>query len=147
MWNFAAERNLTLSAVHVPREGNHTADKKSSWKPEHGAVGTDAFNVKWDFRLAYLFPPLCMIKRCLSKIKQDQSHCFLITLVWKSRPWYPVILFLLVGQQLLLPKQWDLLRLSGTKKIHPPCLKKMSGWRMAHLWKNSQRKDFLRKVF
>ena len=29
MWNFAADRNLTLSAVYVPREENHTADKKS----------------------------------------------------------------------------------------------------------------------
>ena len=29
MWNFAADRNLTLSAVYVPREENQIADKKS----------------------------------------------------------------------------------------------------------------------
>ena len=146
MWNFAADRKLTLSAVYVPRERN-TADKKSrvfqdslewmlhpavlqalqkeagcfdidlfatrvnhqvpafvSWRPEPGAVATDAFNVKWDFHLAYLFPPFCMIKRCLKKIQQDQSNCVLITPVWKSRPWYPVILSLLVGQPWLLPR-------------------------------------------
>ena len=92
MWNFAADRKLTLSAVYVPGEENHIADKKSrknryslewmlhpavfqalkkeagcfdidlfatrvnhqvlafvSWRPEPGAVATDAFNVKWDF--------------------------------------------------------------------------------------------------
>ena len=134
MWNFAADRNLTLSAVYVPGEENQIADKKSrvfqdslewmlhpavfqalqkevgcfsidlfatrvnhqvpafvSWRPEPEAVATDAFNVKWDFQLAYLFPPFCMIKRCLRKIQQDQAHCVLITPVWKSSPWYPVI--------------------------------------------------------
>ena len=48
-----------------------------SWRPEPGAAATDAFNVKWDFQLAY--HPFCMIKRCLKKIEQDQSHCVLIT--------------------------------------------------------------------
>ena len=167
MWNFAADRNLTLSAVYVPGEENQIADKKSrvfqeslewmlhpavfqalqkevgcfsidlfatrvnhqvpgfvSWTPEPGAVATDAFNVKWDFQLAYLFPPFCMIKRCLRKIQQDQAHCVLITPVWKSSPWYPVILSLLVGQPLLLPRRLDLLRLPGTEKIHPLCLQK-----------------------
>ena len=147
MWNFAADRKLTLSAVHVPGEENHIADKKSrvfqdrlewmlhpavfqtlqkeagcfdidlfatrvnhqvpafvSWRPEPGAVAIDAFNVKWGFQLAYLFPPFYMIKRCPKKIEQDQSHCVLITPVWKSRPWYPVILSLLVGQPWLLPR-------------------------------------------
>ena len=171
MWNFAADRNLTLSAVYVPGEENKIVDKKSrvfqdslgwmlhpavfqalqrevgcfgidlfatwvnhqvpalvSWRPEPGAVATYAFNVKWDFQLAYLFPPFCMIKRGLRNIEQNQSHCVLITPVWKSRPWYPVILSLLVGQPLLLPRRLDLLRLPGTNKINPLCLQKTSGW-------------------
>ena len=189
MWNFAADRNLTLSAVYVPGEENQIADKKSrvfqdslewmlhpavfqalqkevgcfsidlfatrvnhqvpafvSWRPEPGAVATDALNVKWDFQLAYLFPPFCMIKRCLRKIQQDQAHCVLITPVWKSSPWYPVILSLLVGQPLLLPRRLDLLRLPGTEKIHPLCLQKnfrLAAWPISG--QNSQRKDFLRK--
>ena len=171
MWNFAADRNLTLSAVYVAGEENQITDKKSrvfqdslewmlhpavfqasqkevgffgidlfatrvnhqvpafvSWRPEPGAVATDAFSVKWDFQLAYLFPPFCMIKRCLRKIQQDQSHCVLITPVWKSSPWYPVILSLLVGQPLLLPRRLNLLRLPGTKRYTPCAFKKTSGW-------------------
>ena len=65
---------------------NHQVPEFVSWQPEPGAVATDAFNVKWDFQLVYLFPPFCLIKRCLRKIQQDQSHCVLITPVWKSRP-------------------------------------------------------------
>ena len=189
MWNFTADRNLTLSAVYVPGEENQIADKKSrvfqdslewmlhpavfqalqkeigcfgidlfatrvnhqvpafvSWRPEPGAVATDAFNVKWDFQLAYLFPPFCMIKRCLSKIQQDQSHCVLITPVWKSSPWYPVILSLLVGQPLLLPRWLDLLRLPGTKKIHPVPSKKLQAGCMAHLWVKLTNEGFSQKV-
>ena len=47
-----------------------------SWKPEPGAVATDAFNVKWDFQLAYSEP--------------ITTHCVLTIPVWTSRPWYPV---------------------------------------------------------
>ena len=112
--------SIDLFATQV----NHQVPAFFSWRPESGAVATDAFDVKWDFQLAYLFPPFCMIKRCLRKIQQDQAHCVLITPVWKSSPWYPVILSLLVGQPLFLPRRLDLLRLPGTKKIHPLCLQK-----------------------
>ena len=64
----------------------------------------------------------------------------------ESSPWYPVILSLLVGQPLLLPRQLDLLRLPGTEKIHPLCLQnnfRLAAWPISG--QNSQRKDFLRK--
>ena len=125
---------------------NHQVPAFVSWRPEPGAVATDAFDVKWDFQLAYLFPPFCIIKRCLRKIQQDQGHCVLITPVSKSSPWYPVILSLLVGQPLLLPRRLDLLRLPGTKKIHPLCLQKnfrLAAWPISG--QSSQRKDFLRE--
>ena len=92
--------DIDLFATRV----NHQVPAFVSWRPEPGAVATDAFNVKLDFQLGYLFHPLCMIERCLKKIQQDQSHCVLITPVWKSRPWYPVILSHLVGQPWLLPR-------------------------------------------
>ena len=87
-----------------------------------------------------------MIKRCLRKIQQDQSHCVLITPVWKSRPWYPVILFLLVGQPLLLLRRLDLLRLPGTKKIHPLCLQRLQAGCMAHFREKLMKKGFSQKV-
>ena len=87
-----------------------------------------------------------MIERCLKKIQQDQSHCVLITPVWKSRPWYPVILFLLVGQPWLLPRQLDLLRLPGTTRHTSFVFKKTSGWLHGPFPEDShKKKDFHRR--
>ena len=77
------------------------------------------FQCKMGFSTGLPVPSLLYDQRCLRKIQQDQAHCVLITPVWKSSPWYPVILSLLVGQPLLLPRRLDLLRLPGTEKIHP----------------------------
>ena len=88
-----------------------------------------------------------MIERCLKKIQQDQSHCALITPVWKSRPWYLVILSLLVGQPWLPPRRLDLLRLPGTRKTHPLCLQKnfrLAAWSIS--LRLSQKKGFSQKV-
>ena len=100
IWCYALDRNMLISAIHVPGKWNRTADGKSrmfhhsiewmldhnlfkqitkhlglpvvdlfasqvnhqipqsvSWRPEPGAIATDAFNVPWDFPLSYLFPP------------------------------------------------------------------------------------------
>ena len=128
MWNFVADRKLTLSAVYVLGEENHIADKKSrvfqdslewmlhpavfqalqavagcfdidlfatrvnhqvpafvSWRPGPGAGYHRCFQCKMGFSSGLSFPPFCMIERCLKKIQQDQSHCVLITPVWKSK--------------------------------------------------------------
>ena len=190
MWNFAADRNLTLSAVYVPGEENQIADKKSrvfqdslegmlhpavfqalqkevgcfsidlfatqvnhqvpafvSWRPEPGAVATDAFNVKWDFQLAYLFPPFCMIKRCLRKIQQDQAHCVLITPVWKSSPISISSHSISVSRATIASaKMAGSSETSRHKKRYTPCLQKtfrLAAWPISG--QNSQRKDFLRK--
>ena len=79
--------DIDLFATRV----NHQASAFVSWRPQPEAIAIDAFNVKCDFHLAYLFPPFCMIERFFQKIQQDQSHCVLITPVWKSRPWYPAV--------------------------------------------------------
>ena len=50
--------DIDLFATRV----NHQVPVFVSWRPEAGAVGTDTFNVKWDFRLVYLFRPFCIIK-------------------------------------------------------------------------------------
>ena len=60
-----------------------------SWRPEPGAIATDASNIPWDFPLSYRFPPFCLIPMCLRKVIQEQVDCILIAPVWRSRPWYP----------------------------------------------------------
>ena len=66
--------------------------------------------------------------------------------MWKSIPWYPVILSLLVGQPWLLPRRLDLLRLPGTRKTHPVSSKKLQTGCMAHFRETLTKKGFSQKV-
>ena len=124
---------------------NHQLTAFVSWRLEPGAMAYDAFNLNWGLMKGYLFPPFCLIHRCIKKIQQDQAECILITPVWKSSPWYPVILSLLVDRPLLLPKD-KLLQLPGTDKVHPLCSQKNFRLAASPLsGKKYQNRGFLRK--
>ena len=45
------------------------------------------------------------------------SHCSSM----EGRPWYPVLLSMLIKRPLILPQGQRILKLPGTDKIHPPC--------------------------
>jgi hypothetical protein len=89
-----------------------------SWKPDPGAIATDAFSISWNQLTAYLFPPFSMIARCLAKVKKDQATAIVVTPVWHAQPWYPTILGMTVSQQILLPPLPDIL-VSPNGEPHP----------------------------
>ena len=85
---------------------NHQVPKYFSWTLDP-AVGMDLFLVNWNKGLLYVFPPFSLIQECLRKIIiKDQATVLLITLVWQSRPWYP-----LYDRPLLLPHNPQILKL------------------------------------
>ena len=174
-----SDRNMVISAVHVPGKWNRIADGKSrifhdsiewmpdhnlfkqitrhlelpvvdlfasrvnhqipefvSWRPEPGAIATDAFNIPWDFPLSYLFPPFRLIPMCLRKVMQEQVDCILISPVCRSRPWYAALLSMLIERPLLLPQGRRILKLPGTDKIHPLCCHSCQKFQLA-AWKIS----------
>ena len=90
-----------------------------SWIADPKALKIDAFTFNWDFNLVYLFPPFPLIHKCLSKIKKDKCRAILIAPVWKSRPWYPIILGMLMDRPALLPIRKDLLQLPLSNQTHP----------------------------
>ena len=90
-------------------------------------MGTDAFSIPWKFKLCYLFPPFPLIQKCIQKIKQDQTDALLITPVWKSRPWYPLLLEMLTDRPVLLPLHPKLLHLPMfPSQVHPLMKKKIN---------------------
>ena len=90
-------------------------------------MGTDAFSIPWKFNLCYLFPPFPLIQKCIQKIKQDQTDALLITPVWKSRPWYPLLLEMLMDLPTLLPLHAKLLHLPMfPSQVHPLIEKKIN---------------------
>ena len=58
---------------------NSQVPKFISWIPDPGCWATDALIGSWSGVAAYAFPPLCLIGRCLAKIRQDQASVSMIT--------------------------------------------------------------------
>ena len=106
---------------------NHQLPNYFSWILDPQAMGTDAFSIPWKFNLFYLFPPFPLIQKCIQEIKQDQTDALLITPVWKSRPWYPLLLEMLMDLPALLPLHAKLLHLPMfPSQVHPLIEKKIN---------------------
>ena len=70
-------------------------DPYSSW--------VDAFTVHWSDHV-YLFPPVPIIHRVISKFKADKTgHGLLICPFWPSQFWFPSLLEILIAPPILIP--------------------------------------------
>jgi len=120
--------------------------KYVSWKPDPGAIALDAFSIQWNTWKPYAFPTFCLIGRCLAKIKQDQTDLTIITPVWQTQHWYPLLLEMSIAQPILLPPDQNLLT-SPQGQPHP--LVRVGGLRLA-AWRvsgiDSRQKVFLRDL-
>ena len=126
---------------------NHQIPEFVSWRPEPEAIATDAFNTPWDFPLTYLFPPFYLIPMCLRKVMQEQVDCILIAPVWRSWPWYPALLSILIECPLLLPQGRRILKLPRTDKDSSPSLpEEIPVSSMENFRKSLQNKGFPEKV-
>ena len=74
-----------------------------SWRPDPGAMFTNAFFIGWGHYF-YAFPPFSLITLCLQKIEEDQSSGVLLVPLWPTQPWFPVLLRSLVDHPRLLPR-------------------------------------------
>ena len=89
-----------------------------SWLPDPLAWHIDAFTIDWKNLEAYLFEPFALLTKCLQKILIDKATVLLIAPVWKTQPWYPLLLQLSVKTPVLLPRQPELLRLRHNGQHH-----------------------------
>lgn len=46
---------------------NHQLPKYVSWEPDPGAAAVYAFSLHWGEMFIYVFPPFCLVNRCLQK--------------------------------------------------------------------------------
>ena len=71
----------------------------------------DAFSQDWtNFQgRGYANPPWNLLGRVLNRIQQQKVILVLIAPVWKSQPWYPTLLELLMDFLWLLPLRKDLM--------------------------------------
>lgn len=189
LWQWCLERNLSLSAVHLPGTSNCVADEESrtpqssaewqldqvtfcqivrelgecnvdlfatrlntkltqfiSWRPDPNAIGTDALQIPWDKYSGYAFPPFCLIGKCLRKAREERASLLLIAPVWRSQPWYPVLLDLLVDYPRLLPSSHRLLT-DPFGNPHPLLIAgqlQLAAWKLSG--RDSKRLEFQEKL-
>ena len=59
-------------------------DLYASWKPVPGATHVDAFSFAWTGMFAYLFPPSCLIARCLKKMEIGGALGLIVVPLWPT---------------------------------------------------------------
>jgi hypothetical protein len=88
---------------------SHQMDQYMSLKMDPQAIAIDAMQQTWDNMFPFAFPPFCLLGRVLKKLKRHSSEMILISPVWASQPWYPMLLDMSIDTPLLLPVGQDLL--------------------------------------
>lgn len=89
-----------------------------SWRPDPQGLASDAFQQMWNTGRHYAFPPFCLIMKTLAKLREEGGNLLLITPVWPTQPWYPVLLDMSIAPPVLLPQTPNLLT-SPVGDIHP----------------------------
>ena len=100
--------------------------KYAAFRPDPGAMYIDAFSIDWFDLKFYAFPPISVIPRVLSKVKEDSAEGIIVVPFWPTQVWYPAMLKMLVSTPLLL-NSWKslLVRPQTPNQVHP-MWKKMS---------------------
>ena len=76
-----------------------------SWIPDPEA---DAFNQDCPQTRGFANPPWCWIAWCLSQMKRQMTRVVMITPLWVSQPWYPMISEMLEDHPRILPARDNL---------------------------------------
>jgi hypothetical protein len=74
-----------------------------SWSVEDLPEAIDALCQKWDFDLAFLFPPIPLIKKVVKKLESSRGTFILITPLWPAQTWLASLLALDVEEVRRLP--------------------------------------------
>ena len=97
---------------------NHQISKYISWKPDPTSIATDAFQQNWSQMFPYAFPPFSLVGKTLKKVTLHCIDMIIITPVWVSQTWFPLLLQMSIQNPLLLPQIPNLL-LNPGKENHP----------------------------
>lgn len=101
-----------------------------SWKPDPVAEAVDAFTLDWSQLAGHDFPPFALIGRCLRQIQQQSvPQITMVTPVWETQSWYPLLLGMIIEAPVLLPSFPGLLRQED--KLHPLAHLQLAAWRVS----------------
>ena len=152
LWMWCLERNIHITAQHLPGIQNTVADAESrsqtdrtdwklspnifhkiqqtfgplevdlfatrlsaqcqryfSWRPDPSAEATDAFLQVWTHIKGYANPPWNLVGRTLAQIQTHKANLVLVAPVWRSQPWYPTLLHMLVDYPRLIAAETEIM--------------------------------------
>ena len=89
---------------------NHQLDAYYSYYPDPDALGVDAFTINWSNIRFYMFPPFCLIAKCLHKVIHDKAKGIIVVPNWPNQIWYSLLMYLLEQTPILLPSSKHTLR-------------------------------------
>jgi hypothetical protein len=58
-----------------------------SWRAADNPEAIDALSMRWDFKLAFLFPPIPLLKRVMRKLELSRLF-LLVTPYWEAQTWF-----------------------------------------------------------
>lgn len=114
-----------------------------SWRPDPEAVETDAFSLDWTQCQGFANPPWNLISKVLTQVRLQGAQVILVAPVWRSQPWYPILLELLIMEPLLLPDTPDLIQPTHSVNI-PEINPQLAAWNISG--RSSQTKMFQRRL-
>ena len=104
-FNLYFKLEIDLFATNI----NIQFDKYAAFRPDPGAMYIDAFSINWSDLKLYAFPPISVIPRVLSKVKQDSAKGVIVVPFWPTQVSYRAMLKMLVSTPILLNSRKSLL--------------------------------------
>jgi hypothetical protein len=95
-----------------------------SWKAADAPEAIDALSLRWDFALAFLFPPIPLHKRVIRKLELCRGTFLLVTPYWEAQTWFASLQALQVEDVCRLPFSDDLV-IDLTTGEPPPNLERL----------------------
>ena len=89
---------------------SHQLKAYMSLKPDPLCRAVDALQQSWMHLFPYAFPPFNLIGKVLKKTQDQQVTMIIVTPVWVTQPWYPVLLGMSIHQPILLPMHQGILK-------------------------------------
>ena len=85
---------------------NAQLERYVSWNPDPYATDVDAFVISWTDEIPFIFPPFCLLFRCLQKLIKDRvKKAILVFPLWPSQHWFPRLLQMVSSPIFLLPER------------------------------------------
>jgi hypothetical protein len=115
-WHLAPTVFLQISSLWGPPQIDLFASRQStqmllffSCRAADVPEAINALSLRWDFALAFLFPPISLLKRVIRKLELSRGTFLLVTPYWEAQTWFASLQALQVEDVRRLPYSDDLI--------------------------------------